>query len=402
MKIPHKLADYWYSVKDEFCYGYYHVFCWILLAHCMHQGKATLAALCRWLPEKIVYKMLVRLLQSDRWNFMRVFQWHVRQVWTHMPSPDDQVCHLLFDKTLIDKTGKKHPYNRKTKTGTGEHQWCFGFYVAILAAQWGNYRFPIDFRLVTPKETPGHQTPNELFVEMFGAFKPPTWTKKVIVLADSEYAAKISLRAIIERDAQADTTGVRYFFVFSFPRTWKLAGETTVGGKPKKLKDVVEHLPRYRFTKTWIPELHGRRKTYWTYTRTARLDSVGDVTIVFSKIGRNTLPKHSKILVTNIPDVLAREVVQLYRRRWHIEVINHELKSACGLGDHQVTKKPERVERSVAISMMTYLTIMRFEADQIRPNEHWSINSLKYLFAISIFKEQSETQPRLQTKRIAA
>ncbi len=309
---------------------------------------------------------------------------------------------LIVDKTLVDKTGKKHPYNRKAKTGCGDSNWHFGFYVLILVAHWGSYRFPIDFRLVTPKDMAGHKTPNDLFKEMFEEFVPPKWVKQVIVLSDSEYASKSSLKAIIRRDEESLlTTKVRYFFVVSISRTWKVDGEKTIGGNPKKLKDIVEHLPRFRFRKVWVPDINGRRRTYWVYSRSIRLNSVGTVTMVISKKGRNTPPKKTKIFVTNIPDVSARDVVKNYRRRWYIEVLNHELKSACGLGDHQVTKKQERVQRSVALSMITYLTILRFQYDKIRPNEHWSINTLKYFFAIQFFKEQSETKIRFSDRKIA-
>ncbi|NUM36353.1 MAG: hypothetical protein HUU50_17575 [Candidatus Brocadiae bacterium] len=57
MKIPSRLADFWYSVKDEFYYGYYNIFCWVLIAHCINPGKARLASLGRWIPEKIVYAL---------------------------------------------------------------------------------------------------------------------------------------------------------------------------------------------------------------------------------------------------------------------------------------------------------------------------------------------------------
>jgi hypothetical protein len=398
-KIPKILANYWSSVQDEFSYYHYHFFCWVLIAHCIHPGKATLAALCRWIPEKILYKHLVRLLQSDRWNFMRIFRWHCNQVWKTIPPPQDGILYLLIDKTLVEKTGKKHPYNHKTKTGYGEKNWKFGFYVVILVAHWGSYRFPIDFRLVTPKETPGHKTPNQLFVEMFEAFAPQKWTRKVICLADCEYAAKASIRAIVQRGQQAHITGVEYFFVFSFSRTWKFDGETTDEGKPLKIKDFINQLSRYDYQKTWFMQPNGRRKYFWTYTRQACLDGAGDVTMVISKKGRNISPKKAKILVTNIPNATAQDVVKIYRKRWYIEVLNHELKSACGLGDHQVTKKPERVERSVAISMIAYLTMLRFEADKIRPNEHWSMNTLKHFFTIRVFKEQSESQNRLPRRR---
>ncbi len=401
IKIPKILADYWYSVNDCFCYGYYHIFCWILVAHCVNPGKCTLTSLCHWIPEKILYKYLVRLLQSDRWNFQRVFHWHCRQVWGIIPPPEDRILYLVVDKTLVDKTGKKHPYNKKTKISQTS-EWRFGFYVVILMAQWGPYRFPIDFRLVRPKEDAKHQTPNELFREMFDQFAPPRWAKQVIVLGDCEYAAKENLKAIIQRNNNAHVTGVEYWFNLSFPRTWKLDGELTAGGKPKNLKDLVNHLPRCRYKKMWFTDIDGHRRTYWVYTRKARLDSVGDVTIVISKKRRNTPPHKAKIFVTNIPSASARIVAMNYRRRWYIEVLNHELKSACGLGDHQVTKKAERVQRSVALSMICYLTILRFEADKIKPKEHWSINTLKYFFAIQIFQAQSEPCMLAKTRKEVA
>ena len=323
-------------------------------------------------------------------------------MWRKLPIPADRTLYLIVDKTLVEKTGKKHPYNRKTKTGYTNNKWQYGFYVIILLAHWGPYRFPIDFALVTPKDYPGHKTPNQLFVEMFENFRPPKWAKQVIVLSDCEYAAKITLRAIIRRGKQAKITGVHYFFVISFPRTWKLEGETNSGVKAQKIKDIVKYLPYYRYRKTWFKQINGRRKYFWIYSRKARLSGVGDVTMVVSKKRRNSSPHKAKILVTNIPNVAASEVVRIYRRRWYAEVLNHELKSACGLGHHQVTKYPQRIQRSVALSMIAYLTMLRFQADEIRPHEHWSMNRLKYSFALRIFQEQSESKIWRRRRKKAA
>ena len=400
-KIPKQLADYWYSVKDQFHYGYYHVFCWVLVAHCVHPGKCNLKALCRWIPEKIVYKQLVRLLQSNRWNFMRIFYWHVNQVWRKLPPADDNTIFQIIDKTLIEKTGKKHPYNRKVNTGYGV-RWHFGFYVTILVVHWGPYRFPVDFRLVTPKNHPQHQTPNELFREMFDNFIPPDWCKKVVVLGDSGFAAKANLQKILRKGAEYKSSGIEYFFIFSFPRTWKLDGEVNASGKAKSLKDIVQYLPRCHYKKTWFTNDRNKRRVYWTFTRKACLNGVGDVTIILSKKRRNSSPKKAKIFVTNIPATKAADILKAYSRRWYTEVLNHELKSACGLGHHQVTKKAPRVERSVAISMITYLTIFRFEADKIKPGEHWSINTLKHFFTIRIFQSQSEQKKLTKPKKNVA
>jgi SRSO17 transposase len=57
---------------------------------------------------------------------------------------------------------------------------------------------------------------------------------------------------------------------------------------------------------------------------------------VLSKTGRNVSPKHTKLLVTHLPDATAREIVGLYQNRWSIELINQHLKSDLGLGHYQV------------------------------------------------------------------
>ena len=75
----------------------------------------------------------------------------------------------------------------------------------------------------------------------------------------------------------------------------------------------------------------GRRRTYWTYTKRACLRHIGDVTILLSKQRHNDGPKQTKILVTNLPAVTARQVVDVYRRRWLVELLIKELKGATGL-----------------------------------------------------------------------
>jgi len=78
------------------------------------------------------------------------------------------------------------------------------------------------------------------------------------------------------------------------------------------------------------------------------LRHLGDVTVVLSKRRRNDGPKQTNILVTNLPEtVTAREIVGVYLRRWWVELLVKELKGVVGMGQHQVNKKVDRVERSV-------------------------------------------------------
>lgn len=400
-KVPKELSNFWQNVNNEFKYGYYKIFCWVIIGQIVHPGKGTLKSICKWIPEKILYKQLVRLLQSDKWNFMAIYYWHVLQVCKNLPPSSDGIIYLIVDKTLVEKTGRKHPVNSKVNTGYGT-KWHYGFYVTILMIHWGPYRIPVDFRVQTKKEDPNYKTSNMLFQEMFKNFQPLPWCKKVIVEGDSGFASKINLKAIKDRNKNYQLSKIQYFFVFSLARTWKFENEFTSKGKHKKLKDLVNHLPKKYYSKSWYRNNLGRRRTYWTYKKIACLSGIGDVTIILSKKRHNTSPKKTKIFVTNLPNSLPRHVLSIYSRRWYIEVLNHELKSSCGLGHHQVTKKIERVQRSVAVSIISYLTILRFEHHRIEAQKHWSIFTLKHFFAIRIFQNQSEQYTGRKSHKNAA
>jgi hypothetical protein len=81
--------------------------------------------------------------------------------------------------------------------------------------------------------------------------------------------------------------------------------------------------------------------------------------------------------VTNLPDVTARHVVDSYRRRWAVELLMKALKGATGLGQHQVTKEPQRVERSIAISLLAYLLLLKCRAQDLPQRGPWSVFTLK-------------------------
>src|SRR2546427_6523672 len=85
---------------------------------------------------------------------------------------------------------------------------------------------------------------------------------------------------------------------------------------------------------------------------------VGDVTVVLSKKGRNVSPQHTKILVTNLAELTPSQVVCIYQKRWAIELMNWELKSGLGLGEHQVSGDTNRSEKSVCISVLPYLFVL--------------------------------------------
>ncbi len=180
-----------------------------------------------------------------------------------------------------------------------------------------------------------------------------------------------------------------YGYVFALPRTWTF----TTG---KALKALVTHLPRWWYTQIRIPTVNGqRRRTLWVYAKQARRRQLGDVRVVLSKGRRNDGPKQTKILVTNLPEtVSAREIVGVYLRRWWIERLGKELKGGVGLGQHQVTKKVERVESSVAVAIMASLLRLKRRAQDIPADRPWSAFRLQRTFAWEVVQAQCERSAR--------
>jgi hypothetical protein len=185
-----------------------------------------------------------------------------------------------------------------------------------------------------------------------------------------------------------------YWYVFALPRTWKFANG-------KSLKALVTHLPRWWYTRIGIPTINGQhRRTFWVYAKRMRLRHLGDVTVVLSTCRRNDGPKQPKILVTNLPEtVTARQIVAVYLRRWWVELLVKELKGVVGLGQHQVTQKVGRVERSVAVAIMAPLLLLKLRAKDIPTDKPWSACRLQRAFAWEVIQEQYERSARQMVRK---
>jgi hypothetical protein len=372
--LPKHVSNWLLVLRPMFRHRHHLVFCWLLVCQAIYQEKATLKGLARLAPRHIAEWHFRRLLTATYWNWRVLLWWFADQVIATLPPPEDGVCYLVVDSTLKDKTGQKHPLAKKGRLNEYA-PYVFGLHVVVVMLQWGNYRIPVDFEIVRRKDAPRYRSENRLFRWMLVRFRRPAWAEMVVVVADAAFASTANLQLIQRRG---------YFFVMALARTWCFENG-------QALKDLVTHLPKKHYQRCWVPlDEPGRRRTYWTYTKRACLRHIGDVTIVLSKQRRNDGPKQTKILVTNLPDVRARQVVDVYRRRWSVELLIKELKGATGLGQHQVTKDPQRVERSVAMAVMAYLTIVKFRAKDIPEQGAWSLFTLKQNFTWELAQGQLE------------
>jgi hypothetical protein len=155
--------------------------------------------------------------------------------------------------------------------------------------------------------------------------------------------------------------------VFARPRPWTF----TTG---KSFKALVTPLPCWWYTRMCMPTMNGQpRRTFGVSTTRVRLRHRGDVTVGLSIWRRNAGPEHTKILVTNLPEmVTARQLGSIYLRRWWVALLMKALHGVVGLGQPQVTPQVERVERSVAVAIMAYLLLVKLQAKHIPADRPWS------------------------------
>jgi len=355
---------------------------WLIVMQALFPGRKTVAELARWTPIDITEWRLRRLLKATYWDVHRLIDWWAHQVILVLPPPQDGILTLTGDGSDKPKRGKKNPLAQKGRKSQHD-PWFFGVRFVLLVVSWDVFRLPVAFRLIRPKSHPKYQTENELFRERVKAFTPPTWAKVIIVEGDAAYGSQDHMKMVLQRDA--DDPERTWGFLFAISRTWK-----TVEGKA--IKDLVTHLPRNYYRRTWVPRIpasNGRR-SFWTYHTRLCLRHVGDVTVVLSKTGRHMGPSKTKILVTNLSELTSRYMVFAYQKRWAVEQINRELKTDLGMGEHQVRQDEGRIEKSFGIAVLAYLFLLRVCHHELQPGQSWSVAHLQHIFRLRVITNQVE------------
>ncbi len=356
--------------------------CWLIFMQALYPGRKTLQEMTRWTPATITAWRFSRLLKATYWNVHLLVSWMAQDLIAALPPPTNSILYLIGDGSQADKRGAKNPVAQKGRKSK-YHPWFFGIRFVGLIAAWDGYRIPVAFRLILPKRHAGYQNENALFREMVSDFIPPSGAQLVVVCGDAAYGSKANMKMVKDRDKADDER--RWGFVFAIARTWKTVDE-------KMIKNLVTQLPRHLYQRTWIPkDIEGQgRKTFWTYGKRLSLCHVGDVTMVLSKKGRNVGPKKTKILVTNLLELTPRQVVSIYQKRWAVELVNWELKSGLGLGQHQVRGDEKRSTNSVGVAVLAYLFLLRACHHEIPPGQSWSIFQLQHAFQLRAMTNQVE------------
>lgn len=359
---------------------HFNVWCWLLVSLLL-AGSGRIKELTRWMPARLAYWTTLRFMRAQVWDAQALLDLQVGDLLSRLPPPKDGVLHAIFDATRTEKTGEKQPLAYTTKTGKFD-PFIFGHSVLLLVAQWGQFRIPLAVRVIDPK-IKGHQ--NILTRELLTQLTPPAWCRRVNVLGDAGFAAKATLQHVAQ---------LGYFYTFALPRTWKTADG-------RHLRDIARHTNKRHYHRVASYQPDGRRRDYWTIREDIKLTTLGDVTLIISKRRFNDPPRNIKFLVTNLPDASTGTILSYYARRWAVEVTFKELKSGLHLGQMQVTKEEERIQRSIALPVMAYVLLLRLYADELQPEQRTSFFALQKRFRAEAYQEQFDRSEVRFKKKLA-
>lgn len=369
--LPRFYREAMEPLREHFQWGHFLTFSWLLLIIMLHHGPGNLAQISAYMP--LSYQLLTRFVSASYWDTIYLWTHMLSLVLNKIPAPKDGICYVIADATDAPKRSKCNPCTRKGKKSK-KGPWLFGLHILVISFHWEHWRIPVAFKLVRAKNSPGYVNENELLRNLLPMVKGllPDWTKQVIFLADSAYASKANFRCLNK---------LKWFYVIACAKTWNLADGTP-------LKDRLIKLQKNQFKGTWIPSGDGKqRRCFHVRKEYLKLNELGDVTVVFSKTRRNNPSASAKVLLTNLSNLTSREILMIYQKRWHTEVMFKELKSGLGLGQMQVTKDTGRVERSIALGLMAYICLLRLNIKANPQMNSWSIFQAKWNLLAIIFQE---------------
>jgi hypothetical protein len=94
--------------------------------------------------------------------------------------------------------------------------------------------------------------------------------------------------------------------------------------------------------------------------------------------------------VTHLAELTPSQVVCVYQKRWAIALVNWELKSGLGVGEHQVSGDKDRSEKSVGMAVLAYLFVVRVCHHEIVAGKPWSIFQLQHTLRFRGMAKQIE------------
>jgi len=259
------------------------------------------------------------------------------------PRPGE-VIELILDDTRIAKRGSKMAW--LSKMWDHKLQRFVRGHVAVFAAvAFGGVVMPWRVELWKPKGQSGgprYRKLTQIAAEMVRDFEAPAGVK-VRVLFDTFYLCSTLARACQNR-------GFSFFSVAQRNRNF-----TSDNGKRRKIADLTPGLLKHEGRALRMQRSRGRRVKLRVAAVDGHLGKIGRVRMVVSKRPRGPW-KRCVAIVTNERGLRDRQIVEIYERRWQIEVLFKELAQDLGLGDYQMLQT-DGIVRHLHVCCLAHLLL---------------------------------------------
>lgn len=314
---------------------------WFIFALVMSSRRAKLSHIAAVAPRG-GHRTSCGSFLSAEWDAPALLEAQVLAVLGQMRPRAGEVVYLLLDDTRIEKRGKKMDavskiYEHKTR------RFVHGHIVVTAAVMFRDVVLPWRVELWLPKDVAGaaYRKLTQIAADMIRRFQPPEGLK-TRVLFDAFYLAPNVIRACEER-------GFHWFSVASKNRKLHRAR-----CQSRAIRDFASGLLKHQ--SRWV---RLRRARSWRWLRIASVDGtmnrVGRVRLVLSKRPGDPWKK-TLAVVTSEHRLDARKIMEIFEKRWNIEVLFKELRNSLGLTHYQVLRR-NAIERHLHLCCLAHLTL---------------------------------------------
>jgi hypothetical protein len=338
-----------------------------ILAHILSYNKKTITGVYRFLGCSDNLSNYHRFLSRSPWNveklFEALFKLIMKTSFVLQEDEDKKRLILIVDSTVIKKSGEKTEGLDKYYSSTLQKQQkgneVVRLSLVLKIPGIGIVEFPFMCRLyVTEKSIKKFNLRLEYFTrEVIGVLmveKVRSWTDiPILLIGDALYSTETTINPLrklkdvhlISRRRNGEKKGG---VCWEMPRKGGRRGK----GRPRKRGKEIRfnEIPQEEFTPCKFTK-RGREHT----AMAKRLDRVlirrckEPVTIVVVMDEKNK----RYVLVCTDTSLETREIIELYRLRFHIEFGFRDTKQYTGFGDYQV-RKIDSITKHLAISQTAY------------------------------------------------
>jgi len=301
----------------------------LVLGLVINLRSAKLAHLAALAPEGGHRTRCAAFLRGTQWDAPALVHEAATDLLKAMKPRPGEVLYLILDDTRLVKKGRKMGWVSKIWDHK-QHKFVRGHIVLTAALVFRGVVLPWKIDLWKPKAkgkalSQGHcgryRKLTHMAADIVTALHAPAGVH-VRVLFDAFYLCPTLTKA-------CESRGFTFFSVAQRNRNFK-----TKNGKTRRIAALMPGLIRHRGKNVRMKRSRGKAALRLA-SADGHLSRIGHVRMVVSKRPRGPWKKCIAI-VTNELGLKARRIVEIYERRWLIEVLFKELVQDLGLGDYQM------------------------------------------------------------------